>query len=346
MKRAILVHNPTAGDGKHSAAALAALLGEAGYRVKHVHAKKRKQLRTLRDARGLIVAAGGDGTVHRVMKQVVGRGKTVALLPLGTANNVARSLGIEGSPREIIAGLSRGRRVAIDVGVAKGPWGKRVFLEGAGGGLFADVMAALDSGRGKNGRRRTNGEEKEVIRFSRHAGSLQPALHALAEALPEFKVKAFEVTADGRRIAGDFLLLEAMNMPYLGPNLHLGPDADPGDGMLDFVLLGEAQRREFAGYLRHRLDGGRDAPVLTVMKGKRLRFVWRGARLHIDDKIVPIAKENGHGPAEIEIKVKPRAMEFLIPHYKGSGRPRKRGSERQSRIGSRRNSLGRTSPPS
>jgi diacylglycerol kinase family enzyme len=313
MKRAILVHNPTAGDGKHSVEALAALLREKGYRVSHVHATKKKQLKTLRDARGLIVVAGGDGTVHNVAKQVVGRGKTVALLPLGTANNIARSLGVEGSPREIVAGLSRARSIAIDVGIAKGPWGKRVFLEGAGGGLFAEVMAALDTGRTGNGRRRTNGDEKEVTRFSRHAGSLEPALRALADALPEFKAKAFEVSADGNRIGGDFLLLEAMNMPYLGPNLHLGPDADPGDGLLDFVLLGEAQRKEFEGYLRHRLDGGCDAPILTVLKGKRLRFAWRGARLHIDDKIVPIEKVHGNGPAEIEIEVKPKAMEFLIP---------------------------------
>ncbi len=332
MKRAILVHNPTAGDRKHTAEALAVLLRDKGYRVSHVHAKKRRELRTLRDARGLIVIAGGDGTVHKVARQVMGRGKTVALLPLGTANNIARSLGVEGTPRDIISGLSRARTVAIDVGVAKGPWGKRVFLEGAGGGLFAEVMAAIERGPSKNGRRRTNGEEKEIIRFSRHAGSLEPALHALVEALPEFKARAFEVHADGHKVSGNFLLLEAMNMPYLGPNLHLGPDADPSDGLLDFVLLGGAQRKEFEGYLRHRLDGGRDAPMLTVFKGRRLRFVFRGAKLHIDDKILPTRAADGNGPAEIELRLKPRAMEFLIPRLRGGGHRRKPGAGRPARF--------------
>src|SRR5581483_5040251 len=138
MKRATLVHNPTAGQGRHSSAELKALLKQAGFRVAYVHAKKKQQMKKLRRARGLIVAAGGDGTVHRVARAVAGRGKTVAIIPLGTANNIARSLGVHGTPGELVAGLSRAKERVIDVGIAKGPWGKRVFMEGMGGGLFAE----------------------------------------------------------------------------------------------------------------------------------------------------------------------------------------------------------------
>lgn len=336
MKQLILVHNPSAGGGKPSAVELTALLRAAGFRVAYVDAKDRKQVKALRSAKGLIVAAGGDGTVHKVVRRIAGRGKTMTVLPLGTANNIARSLGIRGTPSEIVSGLGRAKKLMIDVGVAKGPWGKRVFIEGAGGGLFAEVMARLDSGRARRrGRRAADGAYKTL--FARNEAHLTPSLHALAELLPAFKAKAFDVAIDGARISGRFLLLEAMNMPYLGPNLHLGRDADPGDGLLDFVLLSEGNRQEFAGYIRHRLEGGSDAPHLTVVKGKCLRCVWRGSKLHIDDKIALTG--TGRPPPEIEVAIMPRAVTLLVPraasvHRARSSLPRAalRRGQRDQRI--------------
>jgi diacylglycerol kinase (ATP) len=334
MKRAILVHNPTAGEGKHSAEGLAALMHAAGYRVRHVHAKKKKQLKTLRDARGLIVVAGGDGTVHKVARIVAGREKTITILPLGTANNIARSLGLKGrTPEELIAGLSRAKELVIDVGVAEGPWGKRVFMEGMGGGLFAEVMAKIDSGRRRRHKRSSSENGNYKTLFSRNDAHLNSGLNALAEHLPEFKPKAFEVTIDGTKVSGCFLLLEAMNMPYLGPNLHLGPDADPSDGKLDFVLLSEEHRAEFAGYIKHRLEGGDDAPRLTTLKGKRLHCLWRGSKLHIDDKIALTGKHKR--PPEIDIRIKPAALTLLIPRVKGAPHKRKNGAGPPRRRGRR-----------
>jgi hypothetical protein len=197
-----------------------------------------------------------------------------------------------------------------------------------GGVLFAEVLAKLRSGRGARARRRRaapeNGSYKTL--FSRNDAHLTPGLHALAEHLPGIKAKAFAVTIDGTKVSGNFLLLEAMNMPYLGPNLHLGPDADPGDGLLDFVLLSDAQREEFAGYIKHRLEGGDDAPRLTSMKGKRLHCVWRGSTLHIDDKIALTGKHRR--PPEIDIRVEPRALTLLIPRVKGAPRKPKNGARR------------------
>jgi diacylglycerol kinase family enzyme len=316
MKRAILVHNPTAGDGKPSSEELTALLRSAGFGVRYVHAKDKTQMKSLRKAKGLIVVAGGDGTVHRVARRIAGRGKTMTVLPLGTANNIARSLGIRGTPSELVAALKRAKEIAIDVGLAHGPWGKRVFMEGIGGGLFAEVMAKLDSGRARRRKRPApeNGNYKTL--FSKNEAHLMPSLHALAEYLPDFKAKAFEVTIDGAKVSGDFLLLEAMNMPYLGPNLHLGRDADPADGRLDFVLLSEEHRREFADYIQHRLEGGDEAPNLTTVKGRHLHCVWRGSKLHIDDKIALTG--GGKRPPEIEVEVMPRAIRVLIPRLKGT----------------------------
>lgn len=340
MKRAILVYNPTAGKGAHSADELLAWLGEAGIKARLISAKKKKEMQSLREASGLIVIAGGDGTVHKVARRVVGRDTTLAVIPLGTANNIARSLGLAGEPRDLIAALPRARKKTVDVGIAEGPWGKRAFIEGAGGGLFADVMAALDGRRAR--RKRRADDENPKTRFMPHDLHLQPALHALAEALPNFKAKASDVVIDGKKISGRFLLLEAMNMPFLGPNLHLGPDADPGDGVLDFVLLGDDHREEFQGYLAHRLEGGDDAPIVTTIKGKRLSFVWGGSRLHIDDKVMPLnGTDTGKELREvIELRIKPGALTFLLPPPpRGHARARRaeapvsRSPRRRHRIG-------------
>jgi len=317
MKRAILVHNPTAGAGKYPAETLIEWLAAAGFKVCRLDAKNKKHVRSLKKARGgLIVVAGGDGTVGKVARRVAGRGVTLAVLPLGTANNIARSLGIAGDPKTLIAGLRRARRRKIDMGFAKGPWGERVFLEGVGAGLFADVMVSLDSGRKRRHKRAANGDSRK-IKFAPDDKHLEGPLQALAETLPDYKARATHVEIDGKKISGEFLLVEAMNMPFFGPNLHLTPDADPGDGRFDVVLLGRERRDEFAGYLAHRLEGGKDAPVLPAVKARRLRFEWGGKMLHIDDKAVSMHDAADEGDSNVvKIRIERAALEFLIPHVK------------------------------
>jgi diacylglycerol kinase family enzyme len=312
LKRAILVYNRTAGDGRHCAEEWVELLRDAGYAAAIVDAKCKRSLRALPETAGTIFAAGGDGTVQRVARRIVGCRRTLAILPLGTANNIARSLGIDIGARAMIAGLEFARSRKVDLGVAIGPWGKRVFVEGVGGGIFADTMASLDAGR----RRTAAGRDKNrVTRFSTRDLHLEPALHALAEALPRYRPRATEVSIDGRRMTGRFLMIEALNRPYFGPNLRLGPDIELDDGRLDFVLLDEAGRAEFGDYLAHRIDGGSEAPALTSLRGRRLEFVWAGPRLHIDDKAIATAKGRGAGrePVTVKIAVKPGALRLLVP---------------------------------
>jgi diacylglycerol kinase family enzyme len=64
---------------------------------------------------------------------MVGRDVPVAVLPTGTANNIARSLGLLKRPfEELVDGWREARRVRLDVGIASGPWGQRYFVEGLG----------------------------------------------------------------------------------------------------------------------------------------------------------------------------------------------------------------------
>jgi diacylglycerol kinase (ATP) len=315
MTRVTLIHNPTAGGAEHAGDELLKLLSRAGYDAVYKSTKDKDYLKALKNPGGLVVAAGGDGTVRKVARRLVGSGVPLAVLPLGTANNIAKSLGLDGDVRQLIEGLSAARRVKFDVGAASGPWGTKTFFEGAGVGLFTDVMRSLDA---KKGRRAT---------APAHTGErLAAALRALQEALRGYPAHELRATLDGEDVSGRYLLVEAMNIGLVGPNLFLAPDAHPGDGALDFVLLAEESRGEFEEYLSYRLEGKQGAPYLKVRRGRRLQFIWGGSVLHFDDDAWPKKEKKRKklwqkatnesrrdAPPSIEITLKNEGLEFLVP---------------------------------
>jgi diacylglycerol kinase family enzyme len=146
--RITLIHNPKAGRGTHDKKTLISMLAKAGHHATYQSTKKSSYKKALKKSTDLVLAAGGDGTIAKVACRLIGMGIPLSVLPLGTANNLARSLGFIASPEEIIARLEGGKKRSFDVGLARGPWGKRHFFEGVGGGLLADyVCAAKDKGK-------------------------------------------------------------------------------------------------------------------------------------------------------------------------------------------------------
>jgi diacylglycerol kinase family enzyme len=236
--------------------------------------------------------------VAKVTRRMVGRGIPVGLLPSGTANNIARTLGLMERPfEELVRGWQNGRRVKLDIGVAKGPWGERYFVEGVGAGVFASLLA---NPAGEAARKRKNPVEFALERLRKHAADCEPLeIHA---------------RLDGKDISGKYLMLEALNLRYVGPNLHLAQDAQPGDGQFEVVLVTEAERERLLYYLEHWQDNRERLAVLPSMLGRRLELEWTGYPLHIDDRLKPRPKDE---PEEIAGPVEARldgdTVEFLLP---------------------------------
>ena len=300
--RVTLVHNPGAGKQAMTAGALKKLLAAQGHEVRYQSAKEKGWKKALKKPADLVIVAGGDGTVARVTRRMVGRGVPVALLPSGTANNIARSLGLVERPfEELVRGWKAARRVRLDVGVAAGPWGERYFVEGVGAGLFAGLLAK-PSKAAKAGKRPV---EAGLRRLRIQAAKREP-----------LEIKA---SLDGKDISGRYLLLEALNLRYVGPNLHLAHDSRPGDGQLDIVLVTEAERARLLYYLDHWQDNRERLAVLPSLRGRRLRMEWTGFELHIDDKLKP--KEDAK-PKEIagpvEVRIDDATVEFLVPETRKS----------------------------
>ena len=126
--RITLLLNPGAGNGGTTAAELRHAIEAAGHQVEVREAKKRHVHKVLDDPGDLVVVAGGDGTVGRVMKALAGSPVPMTILPTGTANNIATSLGIRGEPAALAARWARLDVRRIDVWMARGPWVETPFV--------------------------------------------------------------------------------------------------------------------------------------------------------------------------------------------------------------------------
>ena len=316
--RVTLIHNPDAGQQENDGAkALLKLLRRAGHKPRYQSAKEQGWDRVLDKRADLVVVAGGDGTVASVTRRMVRRGVPVTILPLGTANNIARSLGLLKRPFEELArGWRDARRVPLDVGIASGPWGERYFVEGLGAGLFAGLLVRSEENKEKKAR------EKKA---KRPAHVVDGALRRLKEAAETAEPVEIAARLDGVDISGNYLLFEAVNLPYIGPNLFIAPDTRAGDGRLEVVLVPEAQRARLVRYLDHWQENRERLSLLPSRRGKHLQIEWTGFALHIDDKLRPKKKAEPDDVAGlVDVRVDGAAVEFLSLPRPSSSRNRTR----------------------
>jgi diacylglycerol kinase family enzyme len=298
--RVTLIHNPGAGrQDQDGAAKLIRLLEDEGHAVRAVSSNEDWK-RRLAEPADVVAVAGGDGTVARVAKAMVGRGIPVAPLPAGTANNIARTLGLIDRPwEELVRAWPDARRVKLDVGVARGPWGERRFVEGVGAGLFACLLGSSDPAR-------------KLAQLKQPRERVALALEILRKQAAGCQAVALEASLDGEDISGRYLLFEAVNIMYVGPSLFLAPDSQPGDGTFEVVMVGEAERERLQNYLSSWQENRQRLPVLPTRRGKRLRMQWSGFELHIDDELLP-----GGATAPVELSVGDLTVDFIAPDGKG-----------------------------
>jgi diacylglycerol kinase (ATP) len=305
--RVTLIHNPGAGDQDDGdREALLKLLRRAGHKPRYQSAKEKGWARVLDKRAGLVVVAGGDGTVAGVTRRMVGRDVPVAILPSGTANNIARSLGLLDKPfEELVRGWRDPRRVPLNVGIASGPWGQRYFVEGLGAGLFAELLVRSEQDEKKR---------KKEKKSKRPAKVVDGALRRLKEAAETAEPVEIAAQLDGTDISGHYLLFEAVNLPFIGPNLYVAPDTKAGDGQLEVVLVPESQRGRLVRYLDHWQENRERLSLLPSRRGKHLQIEWTGFALHIDDKLRPRKKADPDEVAGlIDVHVDGGAVEFLTP---------------------------------
>jgi diacylglycerol kinase family enzyme len=293
-----LVHNPAAGDSEHGKAFLMDVLDAAGHQVRYVSTAERSWRDGLQSTADVIAAAGGDGTVAKVAR-AVRRAPPIAVLPLGTANNIATALGLrDTSIPELVACWPQGRLQPFDIGIVRHGKESSRFVESVGLGLVADAMAAIDASRA-------------VEQLDRATDRIEAAIGIHQRLARDLELVRVELVVDGRDVSGRYVLVEILNFGRVGPNLCLAPHALPADGLLDLVLVDERGQRDLADHLpRYRTDPA-GAPPLRSMAARRVSLRCDPRYLHVDDQLHRIETGWTTG-AGLHVEVDPQAVAFLV----------------------------------
>ena len=216
-----LVVNPTSGKrrGEAIAAQAAERLGHAGHVTTRIQGQDastaRDQLKQAIDA-GLdgVIVVGGDGALHGVLDHVADSDLVFGLIPAGTGNDTARSLGIP--VKDVDA--------AVDLIVAGHV--RTVDLARTGEAYVATVIASgFDS--------KVN-ERANAMTWPR--GNMRYNIAILAE-LRKFEPLAFTLTLDGRTIEREAMLVAVGNGPSFGGGIRICEGASLDDGLLDVVVI-------------------------------------------------------------------------------------------------------------
>jgi diacylglycerol kinase (ATP) len=280
-----MVYNPSAGDERHEGEHLLDRLEEAGHDGRLVSGRK-KLARQLEDPGELVAVAGGDGSVKDVAVALAGRKVPMAILPMGTANNIAKSLGVLGSVAELIGGWPEAERRILRLGSVTAAGITMPFVESAGVGLFAELVS-----------RGAVEVDDNAAGLTGHA--IDRALLLLRQITEQRPPLLRRVTLDGADLTGEYLMVEAMNIPLLGPNLPLAPGADCSDDLLDLVLVTERERAAIRDYLSARLHGSAAPLKLPVRRGRLVELQASPAELHADDEAW---KHEGNG-SERDVRI-------------------------------------------
>lgn len=201
-----------------------------------------------------IVAGGGDGTVNAILGQAftagIPAGCTFGILPLGTANDFARSLGLPVD--DLTAALLLGATAtasSIDLGLIDG----RPFVNMVTGGFGSRITAETDPA------------------LKRRLGGLAYALTGIAR-IKDLSASEGMFRAEGFEWAGPFTALAIGNGRQAGGGIQLCPDAKLDDGLLDLTILPYLAPRDQPEILGRLLRDGA-AGVLGLLKTARSAWI-------------------------------------------------------------------------
>jgi diacylglycerol kinase (ATP) len=225
MTRAVVVINPLSGRGRyddqvHADAALArSVLAaheiDASVRPTTAAGDAHRFTReALADGIELVVAWGGDGTINEVASALVHTTATLAIVPAGSGNGLARDLGIPFDPRAALTIAAAGKTLMIDAGRLD----DACFFNIAGIGI--DALIA----------------NRFAARGLRRRGPLGYLSLSMSELL-RYRAQTYRLTLDQEVIERPVMLLALANGRQYGNRVLIAPGARLDDGLLEVVIV-------------------------------------------------------------------------------------------------------------
>lgn len=291
MKKYLAIINPISGTG--SKKSIPELLGQAysstdgelflTYTKAAGHAEELAR-RAAEEGFEEVIAVGGDGTVNEVARALLGTNTALGIVPKGSGNGLARSLGIAMNSEEAIRQLSTGRRICIDSCTMDG----RPFFCTCGMGFDAAVSHAF-----------AEASSRGPVTYFR----------TMIEEYRGFQAENYHITLDGERsFDTEAFVLVAANATQYGNNAYIAPEADLADGFLDLALI-----RPFPGVEAAFVLGDL---MLGRLPNNKYYHTERARELIIErpsSGVIHLDGEPCHAGERVEVRLIPQSLHVIIP---------------------------------
>lgn len=248
---------------------------------------------------GLVIAAGGDGTVNEVVNGIVdddGRGRaTLGIISAGSVGDFGHMMGLPRTYAGACRMFADYNKTTVDLGMVeyfdKGQKIRRFYINTAGVGFVSDVVRNAD-------------------RRMKFIGGTVPYIIGLVPIVVRYRNKDVVLNIDGDRTEERDFVIVVNNGRYLGGG-KVFPDADPSDGLLDVVVVGDMSRlqmittlpRFYVGtHISHNKIRMCRAKTVEVDSAQRLP-------LQVDGELV--------GETPVSFRVVPAALSIATGGYHG-----------------------------
>ncbi|HEY8469564.1 MAG TPA: diacylglycerol kinase family protein [Longimicrobiales bacterium] len=251
----------------------------------------------------VVVAAGGDGTVHEVVNGLLGaaaeqpRAPTLAVLPVGTGNDFVKAIYPSSARVRTYRALDGGLIRRLDVGRAEWDGQVEYFVNGLGTGVDVEVV-------------------RRIARLPPLPGVLRYLVAAI-QALRGFRPVPLRVSLDGHGLEQRAMLFAVGNGPCQGGGFFLTPEAAPDDERFDVCIVDELSYVEIAAVLPRVMRGSHGRSPKVKMKRARTIVVEGPAGAPLFFQMDGELREARETPVRVQIA--PAVLPVLAPA--GGGRP-------------------------
>lgn len=282
-----LLVNPQAGRGRAAAAAAigGARLRAGGADVRELVCRTRREAAEIpaeivRRGVDAVVVAGGDGSVHLAVQALAGTAVPLGILPAGTGNDAARTLGLPMDPTAAADVVMRGHCRVVDLALA----GTRRYF----GVLAAGFDARVND--------RANG-----ARYGRRRYEL-----AVLGELRTFAAASYVLDLDGSEQGMEAVVVAVGNAPTYGGGMRICAGARVDDGLLDVVVVSKMTRLQLARVFPRIYTGSHlSHPAVTRHRVRRVTVSGPDLLAYADGE--PLAR------LPVTVRVEPGALRVLVP---------------------------------